>query len=125
VLGDPTSVEQGSLAWETELSRRTIGCATQIPGRTASDELDPSVQAHNDFPHAATMSACGERADTALNRGLSLVGRRSTPLVPGSTIATVPRHRAASTARYLRPALAPEPELTGRCTPVTRRTATS
>jgi DNA-binding GntR family transcriptional regulator len=66
-----TSVEQGSLAWETELvaaHHRLAGTPMTRPDR--SDELTTEwMQAHNDF-HAATMSACGNHRLIALTAAL-------------------------------------------------------
>ena len=67
-----TSVEQGSLAWETGLVAAHHRLArTPMTGPDSPDELTSEwMQAHNDF-HAATMSACGNRRLIALTAALS------------------------------------------------------
>jgi DNA-binding GntR family transcriptional regulator len=66
-----TSVEQGSLGWETGLVAAHHRLArTPLTGPDSPDELTSEwMQAHNDF-HVATMSACGNRRLIALTAAL-------------------------------------------------------
>jgi DNA-binding GntR family transcriptional regulator len=67
-----TSVEQGSLDWETGLVAVHHRLArTPMTGSDSSDVLTAEwMQAHNDF-HAATMAACGNRRLIALTAELA------------------------------------------------------
>jgi DNA-binding GntR family transcriptional regulator len=108
-----TSVEQGSLGWETELVAAHHRLArTPMTRPDGPDELTPEwMQAHNDF-HAATMSACGNRRMIALTAALSesaAIYRHWSRVYDHGSRDIADEHRAIFEA-----ALARDAELTGR-----------